>query len=159
VADTTSVADANVVETVQVVRADPEITVHLATIFDLDVGGSAALTVGQGNVNWSNALMGTSTDSSTTIVRGGMLTLTDNIMTGNFQGSQPLMEVDGGTVILGKADGTDSNALVTYGSAPFVNVQGNGMVIVEPGNIFDQMTSNLTAQRAGTTSVQLISSA
>jgi len=165
VADTMPVADANVIGAI-----DNDLTITADGAFNggvnpfgpitiIDMGESPALTVAQGNVNWSNALMGTSTDSSTTIVRGGMLTLTDNITTGNFQGSQPLIEVDGGTVILGSADGTHGNALATYGSAPFVDVESNGMVIVQPGNVFDQMTSNLTVQHAGTTSVQLVSSA
>ena len=47
---------------------------------------------------------------------------------------------------------------MTYGSAPFIGVTGTGRVIVEPGNTFNQITSSLTAQAAGTTTTALVSS-
>jgi CSLREA domain-containing protein len=123
----------------------------------VELGGSPALTVEQGIVTWSNALMGTNTDAPTVLVRGGALNLTDNVITGNVSGSQPLIEDDGGTLILGSADGTLGNVLATYNNAAFLHVALDGEVIVEPGNSFAQI-SGVTAQAAGATSVQLVSS-
>jgi hypothetical protein len=90
---------------------------------------------------------------------GGTLIFPDDFVAGNFAGSQPLIEVDGGTLILGAPDGTHANILAAYGSAPFVHVQGTGMVIVEPGNTFDQITDAFAAQAAGATVTQLVTSA
>src|SRR5262249_2583756 len=120
---------------------------------------SPALVVDQGTANVSGGLFSTVTDSSTIIVRGGTLNLQNDLIAGDFGGSQPLVEVDGGMLILGAPDGTQPVSFVDYGSAPFVNVAGTGMVIVEPGNTFDQITGDLTAQSAGATTTQLTSSA
>jgi fibronectin-binding autotransporter adhesin len=122
-------------------------------------GASPALIVDQGTVNASNGVFSTSTDSPTMVVRGGTLNLQDDLIAGNLAGSQPLVEVDGGTLVLGGPDGTQPDTFCAYDSAPFVHVTGTGMLIVEPGNTFDQISSDLTAQTAGATSVQLVSSA
>ena len=119
---------------------------------------SPALIVGQGRVTWSDSWMSTATDAPTIIVKGGTLIPKDDFIVGNFAGSQPLIEVDGGTLILGDPDGTHANVLAAFGSAPFVHVAGTGMVIVEPGTIFDQITDDVTAQAAGATTTQLVSS-
>jgi CSLREA domain-containing protein len=126
------------------------------------VGASPALVVEQGTVSLSGALASTTTDSSTLIVRGGTLSLGHNLIAGNFDGSQPLIEVDGGTLIVGAPVGTHANTLGAYGSAVFVHVAGTGKVIVQPGNTFDQIQlsdTSIAAQAAGATSVQLASSA
>jgi hypothetical protein len=122
------------------------------------VGASPALVVDQGRVTWSNSIMGTMTDASTIIVKGGTLTPDDNWITGTEGGTQPVIEVDGGTLILGNPQGTGGNHLAAFGIAPFVQVTGPGMVIVEGGNTFDQITSDFTAQAAGSTVTQLASS-
>ena len=134
----------------------------LAGYSNYAVGVSPAVTVVQGTVTWSNSLMGTATDALTIVVRGGTLIPMDDFVSGNFAGSQALIEVDGGTLILGAPDDTHSNILATDGSAPFVHVAG--MLIVEPGNAFnrvtfDPSTSTLTSQAAGLTVTQLVSSA
>jgi CSLREA domain-containing protein len=127
------------------------------------VGASPALVVDQGRVTWSDALMGTMTNSCTIVVNGGTLNLKHNWIEGNLDGSQPIIEVDGGTLILGADDGTNGNQLAASGRAPFLNVTGTGMVIVQGGNTFDQITgdlsSGLTALDSGTTITQLVSSA
>ena len=91
-------------------------------------------------------------------MKGGKLIPENDWIAGNPVGSQPLIEVNAGTLILGDPDGTAENDLMTYGSAPFVGVTGTGRVIVEPGNTFNQITSSLTAQPAGTTTTALVSS-
>ncbi len=123
-----------------------------------DAGASPALIVDQGTVTASNGLFSTATDSPTLVVRGGTLILQDDFITGNFAGSQPLAEVDGGTLVLGASDGTDPNVFAAYGTAPFLGVAGTGMVIVQPGNFFYQITDDLTAQAAGATGTSLASS-
>ena len=135
----------------------------LGTLAYVAAGASPALTVDQGTVNASNGVFSTATDSPTIIVRGGTLNLQDDVISGNFAGSQPLIEVDGGTLILGDPDGTHANVLAAFGSAPFVHVAGTGMVIVEPGTAFDQISfdqvsGEFTYQAAGSTSVGLVSS-
>ena len=121
-------------------------------------GASPALIVDQGTVNASNGLFSTATDGSTMIVNGGVLNLQDDLIAGNFAGSQPLVEVDGGTLVLGAPDGNQPDTFGAYGSAPFVSAAGSGMVIVEPGNTFDQISGEFTAQSAGSTSIVLVSS-
>jgi predicted outer membrane repeat protein len=122
------------------------------------VGGSPALIVDQGTATVSRMLFSTVTDSPTVIMNGGTLNLLDNFIAGNVSGSQPLIKVNAGTLILGTPDGTHPDAFGAYGSAPFIQVAGSGMVIVQPGVVFAQIDSVLTAQAAGTTSVQLVSS-
>jgi hypothetical protein len=128
------------------------------SVGSIELGGSPALTIEQGNVTWSNALMGTQTDAPTVLVTGGTLNLTDNIVTGNVNGSKPLIEVGGGTFILGSADGKQTNLLASSNGAAFIHVALDGEVIVEPGNGFGQIFNDGTAQVAGATSVQLVSS-
>ncbi len=123
------------------------------------LGESAALTVDQGTVNWSGTLLSTATDSPTIVVRGGTLTLENNFIAGDPTGSQPVVELDGGTLVLGTPDGTQGDAFGAAGSAPYVQVAGTGMLIVEPGNAFDQISSDLTGQAAGSTVTELVSSA
>jgi hypothetical protein len=123
------------------------------------IGASPALTVDQGTVNWSDSIMGTATDSPTILVKGGTLTLKKDWIMGNADGTQPLIEVDGGSLVLGAPDGTQGNYLGAYGSRPFVHVTGTGMVLVEGGNTSAQLASNFTAQAAGATTIQLASSA
>jgi CSLREA domain-containing protein len=122
------------------------------------LGGSPALTVKQGKISWSDALMATNSDASTVLVTGGRLDLMGNVVAGNVNGSRPLIEVDGGTLILGSADGTHGNVLGTYKDAAFIHVALDGEVIVEPGNFFAQL-SDTTGQAAGATTIQLASSA
>ncbi|QEH39161.1 RTX-I toxin determinant A from serotypes 1/9 [Aquisphaera giovannonii] len=122
----------------------------------ISLGASPALVVDQGKVSWSDSLMGTATDSSTVIVKGGSLNLDNNIITGTPSGDQPLIEVDGGTMVLGA---NASNRLAVFGSAPFVNVAGTGKVIVAPGNSFFLVNPDLTSQAATGTAVVLASSA
>src|SRR5262249_33108453 len=70
----------------------------------ISVGNSPALIVEQGTVTWSNSWTSTATDAPTIIVTGGTLTLENNLIAGNLGGSQPLIEVEGGTLILGAHD-------------------------------------------------------
>ncbi len=130
-----------------------------ATVAFVELGGSPALTVEDGNVTWSNAIMGTQTDAPTVLVKGGTLDLTDDIVSGDLTGSQPLIEVDGGKFILGSADGTNGDVLGTYNDGAFIHVALDGEVIVEPGNGFGLISNNgNSVQAAGATSVQLVSS-
>ena len=136
---------------------------NIASLAYVGTGASPALTVDQGEVKASDGLFSTATDSSTMIVRGGTLNLQDDLIAGNFAGSQPLVEVDGGMLVLGASDGTHPAAFTAYGSAPFIGAAGSGMVIIEAGNTFDQISfdpssGEFTAQAAGSTSVQLVSS-
>ncbi|WP_165224841.1 choice-of-anchor Q domain-containing protein [Aquisphaera insulae] len=121
----------------------------------ISLGASPALVVGQGKVSWSDSLMGTATDSSTVIVKGGSLNLDDNIITGTPTGNQPLLDVIGGTLILGA---TTPNRLAVFGSAPFVNVAATGKVIVAPGNTFYVVNDDFTSQAATGTAIVLASS-
>ena len=51
----------------------------------------------------SSGLFSTATDASTIIVNGDSLTLESDAIEGNVTGSQPVIEVSGGTLILGAA--------------------------------------------------------
>jgi hypothetical protein len=123
------------------------------------IGGSPALTVDQGKVTWSESILGTATNSPTVMMKGGTLTLENNWIVGGVSGTQPLIQVQGGTLILGAPDGTGGNYLGTYGSMPFLHVTGTGMVVVEGGNVAAGLSSNFTGQAAGSTDTQLTSSA
>ena len=74
------------------------------------MGSSPALVVDQGTVTCSNGLFGTATNSSTIIVNGGTLILENDWVEGTLFGAQPVIEVDGGTLILGAPDGTAGNS-------------------------------------------------
>src|SRR5262249_34337817 len=78
---------------------------------------------------------------------------------GTIVGTQPVIEVDGGTLILGGPGGTGANQLGAFGSAPFVQASGTGMVLIEAGNTFYRFAPDLTFQAAGSTDTQLTSSA
>jgi CSLREA domain-containing protein len=123
------------------------------------MGASPALVVDQGTVTCSNGLFGTATDSSTIIVNGGTLILENDWVEGTLFGTQPVIEVDGGTLILGAPDGTAPTQLGEFGTTPFVHVTGDSMVIVEAGNTFDQFNTSFTGEAVGSTDVQLVSSA
>ena len=122
------------------------------------IGASPALIVEQGQTFVSQMLISTATDAPTLIVDGGSLTLLDNFVSGNLAGSQPLIQVNGGKLVLGAADGTHPDAFGAYGSVPFLQVAGTGMVIVEPGVLFAQIDSNLDFHPAGATTTQVVSS-
>ena len=93
------------------------------------------------------------------IVKGGTLILENDAIFGSPLGSRPLIEVDGGTLILGGPGGSGSSALVSFGSEPFISVSGTGKVIDQGGNVYTQWTSAGTLQSSGTTATALTSSA
>jgi hypothetical protein len=130
-----------------------------ATIGYVVGGASPALTVDQGTVNCSGGLFTTATNAPTIIVNGGTLTPENDAIEGTYAGTQPVIEVDGGTLVLGAPDGTGADQLGAFGSAPFVQASGTGMVLVEGGNTFDKFALDFTFQAAGATTTQLTSSA
>jgi CSLREA domain-containing protein len=148
------------IETVIAVNetAAENLPLTLEDVSGMIMGQSPAVTVEQGNVTFSKFLLGTTTDAPTVLVTGGTLHLQGNFVTGNTDGSQPLIEVDGGTLLLGAADGTHPDILAVNGSAPFIHAALEGKVIVNPGTYFAQV-SNGVSQPAGTTAIQLGSSA
>ena len=75
---------------------------------------SPALEVDQGTVTWSNTMFYGVNDSPTIVVKGGTLILENDLIFGTPRGSRPLIEVDGGTLILGGPNATDGAALLSF---------------------------------------------
>jgi hypothetical protein len=98
-------------------------------------------------------------NSPAIIVKGGTLILENDVIFGTPLGSRPVIEVDGGTLVLGGPNGTDGSALLSFGSEPFISVSGGGKVIDNGGNGYAQASSDGTPQATAMTGIQLVSSA
>ena len=122
------------------------------------LAASPGLEVDQGTVTWSNTTFYGNVDSPMIVVKGGTLILENDAILGSPLGSRPLIEVDGGTLVLGGPDGSAADALFSFGSEPYINVTGSGKVIDESGNVYTQWTSAGTLQTSGTTATELTSS-
>ena len=122
------------------------------------LAASPALEVDEGTVTVSNAMFYGIKDSPTIVVKGGTLILENDLIFGTPLGSRPLIEVDGGTLILGGPNKTKGSALLSFGSQPYINVTGGGKVIDNGGNGYAQAASDGNLTASGTTGVQLVSS-
>src|SRR5262249_30691088 len=113
----------------------------------------------QGTVTVSNAMFYGTKDSPTILVKGGTLILQNDLIFGTPLGSWPLIEVDGGTLILGGPNKTKGSGLLSFGSEQYITVTGGGKLIDKGGNGYAEVASDgndLTA--SGTTGVKLVSS-
>ena len=123
------------------------------------IAASPGLEVDQGTVTVSNFMFYGVTDSPPIVVKGGTLILENDLIFGTPRGSRPLIEVDGGTLILGGPNGTNGASLLSFGSEPYISVSGGGKVIDNGGNGYAQAASDGNLMASGTTDVQLVSGA
>jgi hypothetical protein len=108
------------------------------------VGHSPAVNVASGNVVLENLTLLTDTDSPTVVVSGGSLTLRDVDIEGTGTGSQPAVEITGGTADLGTAADPGGNMFNARGHGALIhNVGGNGVWAV--GDTFQVGGATLTS--------------
>jgi hypothetical protein len=108
------------------------------------VGHSPAVNVAGGNVVLEDLTLLTDTSSPTVMVAGGSLTLRNVDIEGTGTGSQPAVEITGGTVDLGTADDPGGNTFNARGKGELIhNAGGNGVSAV--GNTFQVGGTTLTS--------------
>jgi hypothetical protein len=108
------------------------------------VGHSPALDVAGGNVVLEDLTLLTDTDSPTVVVSEGSVTLRNVNIEGTGTGSQPAVEIDGGTVDLGTAADPGGNTFNARGQGELIhNAGGNGVWAV--GNTFQVGGTTLTS--------------
>jgi hypothetical protein len=123
------------------------------------IGLTPGFRVERGNVTISNALITTTTDSPALILTGGTLTLENCVLLANPAGSNSIIDVQGGTLILGDPNGGGGNAFAGINNSPFVHVTGTGQVVDLGSNGFAQFLPGAEDfVAAATTSTQVASS-
>ncbi len=107
------------------------------------IGGSPALTVESGDVEYLNETFTTATAAPTILVEGGTLTLRNDTIDSSTGYSEPAIEVTGGTVDLGTSGSPGGNTLVINRTGQFIqNSTSNPVPTV--GDTFVQATPVIT---------------
>jgi predicted outer membrane repeat protein len=108
------------------------------------VGQSPALQVSGGNVIVTDLTLVTATSSPTLVVSNGNLTLRNVVIQGTASGSQPAVQITGGTVDLGSAADPGGNTFNANGPGELIhNAGSNGVSAV--GDTFQVGATTLTS--------------